>query len=96
MGLLKATKSKLYNIPLLYHRISTIYEEINQETRIRYKSYISYDDRLLEISGESVFTEESDIPVDGPPRSMTVNEAYTWLKAQPEFEGAEDILDDIS
>lgn len=90
MGLTKATKSKLYNIPLSYHRISTIYQEVNLETRIRYKSYISHEDRIAEMAGEDVFTEEADIPVDGPPRSMTVNEAYEWLKSQPEFEDAED------
>ena len=75
-----------------YHRILFIQSTVNQQTSIAVLSYVDKTGREME-EGEcppykSAITYETDYD-----ESMTIKKAYGYLKTLPEFEGAEDVLD---
>lgn len=77
-----------------YHRILFIQKTINRQNSIAVLSYTDETARTGEKEAEDVsirpyqhaVTYETDYD-----ESMTVEDAYEWLKTLPQFEGAEDI-----
>lgn len=98
MALLKKV-TMANGLPLEYHRIAMIKNEINQQTTILVHSYLNAEARQYEkdyanglIEGEPTFpyvdARYYNIYYDP---EMTIVLAYEWLKDNiPEFEGAED------
>ena len=96
---LKKKIKKPNGIELEYHRIAMVKIDTNQQTTILLHSYINEEDRNYEkayaageIDGEPTFPyvyadyisfEYSD--------SMSITNAYEWLKRQPDFDGSEDV-----
>ena len=88
-------------VQLRYHRISSVNHVTNQQTIIEVISYPSLAKRREEQERENALPEErADIYmqvvghcIDYDP-SMGISDAYEWLKSQPEFDGAEDVLED--
>ena len=96
---LKKKITKPNGVELSYHRIAMVKIDTNQQTTILLHSYINEEDRNYEkayssgeIDGEPTFPyvdaeyisfEYSD--------SMSIANAYEWLKHQPDFEGSEDV-----
>ena len=89
---------------LSYHRIAMIKIELNQQVTILVNSYIDADGRDYEKDysngkiDDPIFpymnSKYVHVPYDenfdifkGP----VIQNAYDWLKSQPEFEGAEDV-----
>lgn len=72
-----------------YHRILFIQSMINKHDSIAVGSYVNATSRSGEEEGKrpykSCITFEKDYQED-----MTVEDAYSYLKTLPEFEGAED------
>lgn len=92
-------------VALSYHRIVSISMIINGITTIEVGSYINQKYRENQLHNESVSSEDVEREIIPPyilPRyyllpytdDMTVKKAYEYLKTLPEFEGAEDVLDD--
>ena len=73
-----------------YHRILFLQSTINSHNSIAVLSYIDQDSRLRESSGmmsySSAVTYEKDYE-----ENMNIEEAYSYLKTLPEFEGATDV-----
>ena len=98
MALLKKV-TMANGLPLEYHRIAMIKNEINQQTTILVHSYLNAEARQYEkdyanglIEGEPTFpyvdARYYNIAYDP---EMTVFLAYEWLKDNiPEFKNAED------
>lgn len=83
-------------ITLTYHRIVRIQSIINYDSMIELQSYMSQQNRLREKGNPSnvdIYTEASyyNIPYDP---ELNVTKAYEYIKSLPEFEGAEDILEE--
>ena len=86
-------------LPLEYHRIAMIKNEINQQTTILVHSYLNAEARQYEkdyanglIEGEPTFpyVDARYYNISYDPE-MTVVLAYEWMKNNiPEFENAED------
>lgn len=86
-------------LPLEYHRIAMIKNEINQQTTILVHSYLNAEARQYEkdyvnglIEGEPTFpyVDAQYYNLEYDPE-MTISRAYGWIKNNlPEFEGAED------
>lgn len=82
-----------------YHRVADLHIITNQQNIVEVASYTSRAKRDEEIAavaaGEpmNVYIESRfvEAPYD---QHMTVDSAYEWLKALPEFEGAADVLED--
>lgn len=76
-----------------YHRILYVQSTINSHVSIAVLSYVDETSKDMENVGKTPYkkavtyetTEVSD---------MSIKKAYAYLKTLPEFEGAEDILDD--
>ena len=89
-------------LPLEYHRIAMIKNEINQQTTILIHSYLNESARQYEkdyanglIEGEPTFpyvdAQYYSLDYDS---EMTIIRAYNWIKNNlPQFEGAEDLLE---
>lgn len=103
MGLYKQYTDDETGIPLAYHRISRLSQTTNQSAMIEVCSYISEGDRSKEKEYAALRAEGKETPnvystvhywlapyADG----MTCAEAYDFLKGIPEFENAQDVLDD--
>lgn len=84
-----------------YHRIVRLDILVNVYNFIEVASYVDYDARKAQIVMESsnedmgltfpyIYTSYYDLPYD---ESMSIIDAYNYLKTIPEFEGAEDIFD---
>lgn len=77
-----------------YHRILFIQSTINSHTSISVLSYVDEPSRDQEGTETPPYkvaiTYETDYV-----KNMTIKKAYEYLKTLPEFEGAEDILDDM-
>lgn len=86
-----------------YHRIAMISVEVNQQNTILLYSYLSEDGRQVEkdyAAGKYKDVDSGLVPFpyyeaqylhpdyDG---TMTIEEAYEYLKSLPEFERAEDV-----
>lgn len=75
-----------------YHRILYLTQTINRQNSIAVVSYVDEESRSLE--KDSVLSQPYqkavtyEIPYD---ESMTVENAYEYLKTLPQFEGAVDI-----
>ena len=86
-------------IELKYHRIAMVKIDTNQQTTILVHSYLNESGRdyekayaLGEIVGDPTFPYvDSEYRVFEYDESMSIANAYEWLKKQPEFEGAIDI-----
>lgn len=76
-----------------YHRILFIQSIINSHTSISVLSYIDEDGRKQENTEKPPYKIAITYCTDYI-ENMTVKKAYEYLKTLPEFEGAEDILDD--
>lgn len=78
-------------LPLNYHRIQELAIEVNVMTGVYVRSYLSREERELELAGGNVYSEVCYFNSDGPDGPKTVEDAYQWLKAtRPEFADAED------
>ena len=98
MALLKKV-TMANGLPLEYHRIAMIKNEINQQTTILVHSYLNAEARQYEkdyanglIEGEPTFpyVDARYYNISYDPE-MTVVLAYEWMKNNiPEFENAED------
>lgn len=96
---LKKTIEKPNGITFMYHRITTINMDVNQYCTICVKSYLSesWRDREKVCNNDMTnsgncypFTMDEYFVTDYS-ESVNIKNAYTWLKKQPEFEGAEDV-----
>ena len=86
-------------LPLEYHRIAMIKNEINQQTTILVHSYLNAEGRQYEkdyanglIEGEPTFpyVDAQYYNLEYEPE-MTIVKAYEWMKTNlPKFENAED------
>lgn len=78
-----------------YHRILLVQSTINSHTSIAVVSYLDESSRKQDTAEKPIYkvavTYETDYV-----ENMTIKMAYDYLKTLPEFEGAVDILDDIS
>lgn len=76
-----------------YHRILRLEVETNYGVGIWVRSYLSASERNVERDDEStvVYHDDTYCFVEWNEAPMTVEDAYTWLKAErPEFAGATD------
>ena len=91
---------KSNGITLSYHRVAMVKIDTNQQNTILIHSYLNEGARNYEkayargeIVGEPSFpyvvAEYLNTEYDG---GMTISNAYDWLKQQPEYEGAVDVL----
>lgn len=96
---LKKTIKKKNGLTFDYHRISTLTVEVNQRTTILLYSYLDEAGRNYEkdyesgkITGKPEFPYKEyqylSFPYD---EKMNLNNAYSWLKKQPEFLDAIDV-----
>ena len=96
---LKKKIIKPNGLELNYHRIAMVKIDTNQQTTILVRSYLNEAGRQYEIDyanglieGEPAFPfAESDYLTFEYSNNMNITNAYNWLKAQSEFEGAEDV-----
>lgn len=98
MALLKKV-TMANGLPLEYHRIAMIKNEINQQTTILVHSYLNAEARQYEkdyanglIEGEPTFpyVDAQYYNLEYEPE-MTIVKAYEWVKTTlPKFENAED------
>lgn len=86
-------------LELEYHRIALVTIDVNNQITILRHSYINEEARQYEkdyaagkIEGEPTFpyVDYEYMHMDYED-NMNVEEAYEWLKTQPQFEGAEDV-----
>lgn len=84
-------------IPLSYHRISDIKNVINDKTYINVISYVNKDQREKEQNQpkyspnkEEIYKVFSNEQVEYND-TLTIQEAYEYLKTLPKYENAEDI-----
>lgn len=83
-------------ITLTYHRIVRIQSIINFDSMIEVQSYMSKQNRLREKGNPSnvdIYTEASYYHIPYDPE-LNVTKAYEYIKSLPEFEGAEDVLEE--
>lgn len=98
MGLKKDIEDS-NGIMVSYHRVVRLQSIINHSSLIEIASYVSQQKRNMEKGNPSFSNVYSvgtyySIPYDP---ELNVVKAYEYIKSLPEFEGAEDILDeDIS
>ena len=83
-------------ITLSYHRVVRIESIINYSSMIEVQSYMDKIRRLREKANptdvdEYIEAKYYNIPYDP---ELNVVKAYEYIKSLPEFEGAEDILDE--
>lgn len=86
-------------IELNYHRIAMVKIDTNQQITILIHSYLNETGRNYEkaytageIVGEPTFPYvDSEYRTFEYDETMSIVNAYEWLKRQPEFEGAEDV-----
>ena len=99
MGLIK--KNELPNgVKLSYYRIVSLTTVVGVQTTIEVAGYTSQEKREEEQisitdpenNPSDVFIDTQLISIDYDP-DMSVNKAYTLLKAMPEWEDAEDVID---
>ena len=101
-----AIKKKIKNddgVVTEYHRIAMIKMDVNEQNTLLIHSYLSADGRQVEKDYASGGHEEFEkglmkwpyvnaryihCDYDG---EMTIEKAYSWLKTQEEFYGAEDV-----
>ncbi|MBQ2682208.1 MAG: hypothetical protein IJF97_09760 [Eggerthellaceae bacterium] len=84
-------------VPLKYFRISSLTTVVNNNCIIEVVGYTSQEKREEEQQcdpevGCDVYIDTRIIEVDYDP-DMSVNKAYALLKAMPEWEDAEDVID---
>lgn len=88
-------------VQLNYHRVTSVNNITNVQTVIEVSGYTSQAKRREEATMISdpennpadVFIDTRFIAVDYDPE-MTISKAYDYLKTLPEFEGAEDALEE--
>lgn len=73
-----------------YHRILLIQSVVNSHTSISVLSYVDQDSRNIEPTESRVYKSCITYEMEYV-ENMTIEDAYTYLKTLPEFEGAEDI-----
>lgn len=84
-----------------YHRIVSLNVITNHVNLIEVASYTSAAKRAEEQAALAanapmdvfIHTEIHEAPYD---QGMTVESAYEWVKALPAFEGAQDVLEDVT
>ena len=75
-----------------YHRILYMTQTVNRQNSIAVVSYVDQDARVLEHDNimaqpyQKAVTYETDYD-----ETMTIADAYVYLKTLPQFEGASDI-----
>lgn len=78
-----------------YHRIRTIMHDVNAKTLVDVASYTSRARRDEEVESGGLI--ETCVNVawyeHGYDDSLTLADAYAWLKEQPEFDGATDVME---
>lgn len=91
-------------VPLSYYRIVSLTTVVNKQTTIELAGYVSEDARKAEQDAQAeahesgqypatdVFIDTQYIALDYDP-DMSVNKAYALLKAMPDWEDAEDVID---
>ena len=79
-------------VPTKYHRILLIQHTINHHNSIAVLSYVDETSRATEKNDMAAQPYQKSITYETAyDPSMTVESAYGFLKALPEFEGAENI-----
>lgn len=78
-----------------YHRILYVQSTINSHVSIAVLSYVDETSRDME-NGEKAPYKKAVTYETTEVSDMGVRKAYAYLKTLPEFEGAEDILDDTN
>jgi hypothetical protein len=73
-------------IVTVYHRILSLESYINSHTAISVLSYVNAESRQKDGSYNFAITYNTDYH-----ENMTIEQAYSYLKTLPEFEGAEDV-----
>lgn len=96
MALLKAIKQQ-NGVVLNYHRIADIKNVVNDKTYIGVLSYVDEEEREKEKkqpkyspNKPQIYVVSLLIPVEYND-TLTIEDAYEYLKTLPEFEGSEDI-----
>lgn len=89
-----------------YHRIALVTIDVNQQNTILVHSYLSEDARQIEKDYAAGLYSHLEAGAMKFPYvearyistnydvCMSINKAYDYLKTLPEFEGAEDVLED--
>lgn len=92
-------------VPLSYYRIVSLTTVVNQQTVIELAGYVSEDARQTEQAAQAEAQETGEYPdtdvyidtryiVVGYDPEMSVTKAYEYLKSLPEWEDAEDVVDE--
>ena len=91
-------------VPLSYYRIVSLTTVVNKQTTIELAGYVSEEARKAEQDAQAEAQESGQYPatdvyidtqyivLDYDP-DMSVNKAYALLKAMPDWEDAEDVID---
>lgn len=96
---IKKVVTKPNGLSLEYHRIGMVKIDTNEQTTILLHSYLNEEGRNYEkayargeIEGEPVFpfVDSQYISFDYD-EQMNIENAYIWLKQQPDFQDAEDV-----
>lgn len=91
MALLK-TIVQFDGVPTRYHRILYMMKTTNHHNTIAVLSYINSDFRDSEkLNAETPLYKQSTTYETDYDESMTIEDAYAYLKSLPKFEGAEDV-----
>lgn len=75
-----------------YHRILYLMQTVNRQNSIAVLSYVDDESRSAEMDCTIVQPYQKSTTYEVPyDESMTIEDAYAYLKTLPQFEGAEDI-----
>ena len=94
MGL-KLRKQLDNGVSVNYHRIVRIQHEVNQETTVFVESYTSQAKRKELLKSETPDVYIFELPISREyDDTLTVPQAYAWLKTLDDFAKAEDVLEE--
>lgn len=79
-------------VPTKYHRILYVMTTVNRQNSIAVLSYVDNESRSAEKDNVMEQPYQKSVTYEIPYNpSMSITDAYDYLKTLPEFEGAEDI-----
>lgn len=93
---LKKSITQIDGVTTSYHRIMFLQQTINRHNSIAVLSYV--DKEAREAEKHNILTQPYKVSTTyetAYDEGMTIEKAYEYLKTRPEFEGAEDVHDDL-
>ena len=85
-------------VPMEYHRILQINNVVNSNTVLVIRSYINQEQRNREKYKEIEYSDDiytsQDFALLPYNDTLTIREAYEYLKTTEKYEGAEDVFDE--